>query len=110
MNQQPNNFQRPNDPGKGTGAASLVLGIVGLCTGWLYGVGCVLGIIGVVLAVVSGNKSSAVGLNRNGLAIGGLVCSIIAIVSGAGCLICTVCAGAAARSTASTFSSYAYNF
>ena len=106
MNQQPNNFQRPNDPGKGTGAASLVLGIVGLCTGWLYGVGCVLGIIGVVLAVVSGNKSSTVGLNRNGLAIGGLVCSIIAIVSGAGCLICTVCAGVATPGVASSFTSY----
>ncbi len=108
MNQQPNNFQRPNDPGKGTGAASLVLGIIGLCTGWLYGVGCVLGIIGVVLAVVSGNKSSAVGLNRNGIAIGGLVCSIIAIVSGAGCLICTICTGAAASGAASSL--YTYNF
>lgn len=86
-----------NDPGKGMATASLVLGIIGLCTGWLYGVGCVLGIIAVVLAVSSGNKSQAEGFSRSGLATAGLVCGIIAIVSGAGCLICTVCgAGAGA--------------
>lgn len=95
MNQQP-----INDPGKGMGVASLVLGILGLCTGWLYGVGAILGIIGVVLVAVSGKKSGLVGLPRNGLAIGGLVCSIIAIVSGAGCLMCTVCAVGAASSVA----------
>ncbi|MCR4596711.1 MAG: DUF4190 domain-containing protein [Lachnospiraceae bacterium] len=84
-----------NDPGKGLAAASLVCGILGLCTGWLYGVGCVLGIVGVVLAVVSGNKSQAAGFPKSGLATAGLVCGIIAIVTGAGCLICTVCTGAA---------------
>lgn len=87
MNSQPNQ----TDPGKGTGAASLVLGIIGLCTGWAFGLGAVLGIVGIVLAAVSGNKSSEAGLNRNGLSTGGLVCSIIALVSGAGCLICTLC-------------------
>lgn len=84
------------NPGKGMAAASLVLGIVGLCTDWLYGVGCILGIIALVLAVVSGNKSAAAGCPKSGLATAGLVLGIIAIVWGAGCLICTVCGSAAA--------------
>lgn len=85
-----------NDPGKGMAIASLVLGIIGVCTGWLYGLGCILGIIGVVLAVRSGNASQADGFPKSGLATAGLILGIIAIVSGAGCLICTVCTGGAA--------------
>ena len=83
------------DPGKGMAIASLVLGIVGLCTGWAWGVGCICGIIGVVLAVSSKNKSQAAGFVPSGLVTAGLVCGIIAIVVGAGCLICTVCGTAA---------------
>ena len=82
--------------GKGKAIASLILGILGLLTGSLYGVGCILGIIGVVLAVKSGNESQAAGVPKSGLATAGLVLGIIAIVSGAGCLICTVCTGSAA--------------
>ena len=108
-NQQPAP-QSPDDPGKGMGIASLVLGIVGLCTGSLFGLGCVLGIVGIVLAVISGNKSSAVGLKRNGLAIAGLVCSIIAVVSGAACLICTICTATAGTAASSSLSSSLYNF
>ncbi len=93
--------QPSQDPGKGMGIASLVLGIVGLCTGNLYGLGCVLGIVGIVLAVMSGNKSSSAGLQRNGLAIAGLVLSILSVVVGAGCLICTICTGAGACAGAS---------
>lgn len=90
--QPPMGGPAPEDPGKGMGIASLVLGIAGLCTGWGYGVGCILGIIGIVLAVMSGNKSKEVGLKQSSLAIAGLVLSIIAVVLGAGCLICTVAA------------------
>lgn len=97
--QQP---QAPFDPGKGMGIASMILGIVGLCTGWLYGVGAILGIVGIVLAVMSRNKSKSVGLPQSGLAVAGLVCSIIAVVSGAGCLICTICTYSTASSITSS--------
>lgn len=78
-NQQP--YKQPNDPGKGNGIASLVLGIIGLCTStW---VALIFGIIGACLSASSAKKSASVGLKRNGLAVAGLVCSIIAIVCGA---------------------------
>lgn len=70
----------------GAGIASLVLGIIGLITGWIYGLGCILGIIAVVMAVMSKKN-----VGPNGMATGGLVCGIIAIVFGAFWLVCTVC-------------------
>ena len=79
----------------GKAAASLIFGIIGLLTGWFLGVGCVLGIVGVVLAVKSGNERQMDGLPASGLATAGLILGIIAIVYGSGYLICTVCAGAA---------------
>lgn len=88
------------------GIASMVLGIVGLCTGWCWGLGAVLGIVGIVLAVMSGNKSKQAGLKQNGLAVAGLVCSIIAVVCGAGCLICTI----AALNTVSSAPYVTYNY
>ena len=77
MNQEPSN---------GAGVAALVLGIVGIVTGWLYGLGCILGIIAVVMAVMSKKN-----VGPNGMATAGLVCGIIAIVFGAVWLVCTVC-------------------
>lgn len=84
-----------SDPGKSMAIASLVLGILGLFTGWLYGVGCIFGIIGVVLAVKAGNASQAAGYPKSGMTTAGLVLGILSIVFGAGCLICTVCTGSA---------------
>lgn len=75
----------------GAAVASLVLGIVGLCTGWLYGLGCILGIIGVVFSSSSRSKNG-----DSGLATAGLVLSILAICFGGATLACTVCAGCAA--------------
>ena len=75
----------------GAAVASLVLGIVGLCTGWVYGLGCILGIIGVVLSSSSRSKNG-----DSGLATAGLVLSILAICFGGATLACTVCAGGAA--------------
>ena len=46
-----------------------------------------------VLDLESGNDSQAAGAQKSSLAIAGLVLSILAICFGAGCLICTVCAG-----------------
>jgi len=82
-----------DDPGKGLAIGSLVLGIIGLLTGWVFGLGCILGIVGVVLAVVANNKNQAAGVARTGLATAGIILGILAIVGGAGCLICTVCSG-----------------
>lgn len=101
-------YPAPEDPGRGMGIASMVLGIIGLCTGWCWGVGAVLGIVGIVLAIMSGNKSKQVGLKQNGLAITGLVCSIIAVVCGAGCLICTISAFNAVNSA--PYVSYNYKW
>lgn len=101
-------YPAPEDPGRGMGIASMVLGIIGLCTGWCWGVGAVLGIVGIVLAIMSGNKSKQVGLKQNGLAITGLVCSIIAVVCGAGCLICTISAFSAVNSA--PYVSYNYKW
>lgn len=64
--------------------------------------------MGIVLAIMSGNKSKQVGLKQNGLAITGLVCSIIAVVCGAGCLICTISAFSAVNSA--PYVSYNYKW
>lgn len=79
---QPPQYQPPyipQDPGRGTGTASLVLGIIGLGTVFL---GSICGIIGIILALISGSKSKSVGLKRNGLATAGLICSIISVIIG----------------------------
>ncbi len=84
------NYMNPNymnqKPSNGAGVAALILGIAGIVTGWLCGLGCILGIVAVILAVMSKKK-----IGPNGLATGGLVCGIIAIVFGAIFLVCTVC-------------------
>ncbi len=80
-----------NNPGGGLAVGSLVMGVVGLLTGSIFGLGCILGIIGVVLAVKSGNASEAAGVKKSGLATAGLILGILSIVFGAGCLLCTVC-------------------
>ncbi len=80
-----------NDPGKVMAIISLVVGILGILTGWAWGLGCILGVVAVILAIVSGNKSQAAGFSKSGLAIAGLICGIVAILGGAGCLACTIC-------------------
>lgn len=62
----------PKTPG--ASVASLVLGILGILFSCCCGVGCLFGIIGLILAIV-GNKD-----HKTGVGTGGLVCSIIAIV------------------------------
>lgn len=72
----------------GSGVGSLVCGIVGVLTGWLFGLGAILGIIAIVL---SAQSKKAVG--NNGMATAGLVLGIIAVVWGAFYLLCTICIG-----------------
>ena len=50
----------------GAAVASLVLGIVGICTGWLYGLGCILGIIGLVMASTAKKNNGGSGLATAG--------------------------------------------
>ena len=91
-----------NDPGKVMAIISLVVGILGILTGWAWGLGCILGVVAVILAIVSGNKSQAAGFSKSGLAIAGLICGIVAILGGAGCLACTICSGCAACADGAT--------
>jgi hypothetical protein len=80
-----------NDPGKVMAIISLILGILGILTGWAWGLGCILGVVAVILGVISGNKSQAAGFPKSGLALAGLICGIVGILLGAGCLACTIC-------------------
>lgn len=59
----------------GPGIASLVLGIIAVLTFWFPFIGLVISVIGLVLAGVGMKR-----LEGKGLAIGGLVLSIIALV------------------------------
>lgn len=75
-------YQAPSQnvgPNKANGMqiASLVLGIIGIVASCCYGIGFVFGVIGLILALV-GNKQN----KGSGIGIGGLVCSIIAMVFG----------------------------
>lgn len=65
-------------PGKGLGIASMVLGIIALvmfCTGW-FAMICAL--VGVVLGGIALKKAKDAGM-KNGMAVAGLVCSIVAL-------------------------------
>ena len=93
------------DPGKTKGIIALILGIVGLISAWFFGIGTIFGIVAIILAIASGNASQAAGLKRSGVAVAGLILGILAVVSGAGCLIRTVCTCAAGGSEYSSYSS-----
>ncbi len=77
--QQPVYQKAPSVPGKGLGIASMVIGIValalGICLGW---VGVIASIVAIAMGGVGLNKAKAVGA-KNGMAVAGLVCSIIAL-------------------------------
>ncbi len=69
------------NPNNGMAIGSLICGIVGILLCCCCGIGAVVGIVGVVLAICS-RKSN--GGKMSGMAIAGLVCSIIAILLGGG--------------------------
>lgn len=83
-----------NQNGKGSAVASLVLGIIGLVIALLFGVliapvGLVLGIIGLVLA----SKAKTEGFN-GGMRTAGFVLSLLAVIFGAISFVaCVACAG-----------------
>ncbi len=70
-------------PGKTKAIISLVLGIVGILMCCCYGFGCIPGIVGLILAILAKKDN---GGKFSGLAVAGLVLSIIASVFGVGYL------------------------
>ena len=73
-------------PSNNMGIGSLVCGIIGVVTSSIFGIGCILGIIALVLSAKSKKE-----VGPNGMATAGLVLGIIAVIWGAIWLICTVC-------------------
>ncbi|MBA3665559.1 MAG: SdpI family protein [Bacteroidetes bacterium] len=76
----------PSNPnaGKGMGIAGMILGIVAIivsfvpCFGWWA---VVLAVVGLILSAVSMSQAQKAGASK-GMAIAGLICSIIAIIIG----------------------------
>lgn len=73
-NQYNNGYYEDRKPSNGFAIASLILGILSILFSCCYGFGIFLSIPGIILAIVS-KKSS--GGKLSGMAIGGLVCSIL---------------------------------
>ncbi|MGN0536936.1 MAG: hypothetical protein ACI4M3_03035 [Acutalibacteraceae bacterium] len=104
-----NGFNNNNmDPGYGFGIASLVCGIIAVVLSFVGGSGLIPAILGVIFSVMSGNRSATVGLPRNGMATGGLICSCISLALSLlvllSCITCFGCFGCATC----TQGSYAY--
>ena len=81
---------------KGKAVAALVIGIIALAFawwGWVSLVGLVLSIVGLILSVGVRKENNPA---TKGLATGGLICSIIALVFSSiffiSCAVCTACA------------------
>ncbi|MCE3258759.1 MAG: hypothetical protein K0S12_400 [Bacteroidetes bacterium] len=81
-----NNTTTPanGNAGKGLGIAGMILGIVAIivsfvpCFGWWA---VVLAVVGLVLSVVSMSQAKKAGASK-GMAIAGMICSILAIIIG----------------------------
>lgn len=81
----------------GTATAALVVGIVAFVCSWVFSswgwLGTILGIVGIVLAA-NAFKECPAGQDGHGMAVAGLVLSILAVSLSAIVMAC-VCAGAA---------------
>ncbi len=67
-------------PGKGAAVASMVLGIVSLVfCWWLFFLGLPCGVVGLILGIV-GKKQMDAARQPSGMAVGGLIMSIVGIV------------------------------
>ena len=66
-------------PGKGFGIAGLVVSLVALALGTAWILSAVLGVLGIIFSAIALAKAKHAEKN-NGLAVGGLVCGIVALV------------------------------
>ncbi|MCE3227120.1 MAG: hypothetical protein K0S32_1671 [Bacteroidetes bacterium] len=84
MEQNNTNAPANANAGKGMGIAGMILGIVAIivsfvpCFGWWA---IVLAVVGLVLSVVSMSQAKKAGASK-GMAIAGMICSILAIIIG----------------------------
>jgi hypothetical protein len=81
MEQPPNYYSNDNYPGRGLGIAGLVLGIITMMMAFIPCIGALAflpGIAGIVLSAIALGQSKKVKV-QNGIAISGLVCSIIGV-------------------------------
>lgn len=92
------------NPGKGLGIGSMVLGILSLVLWCFYYISIPGSLVGIILGAVGMKKSKDAGMN-NGMAVAGLVCSIIALAIWVLCFIYVAMVGATIDSY---FSSYDY--
>ena len=71
----------------------MILGICALTLGWLYGLGIVAAIVGLILGIVGKRKASEVGA-PTGMATAGIVMSVIGLVSAILIVVaCIACLG-----------------
>lgn len=73
-------------PGSGLAIASLILGIIGLLSGWLI-FGGVLGLVGVILGIVALVKVKNGTASGKGMAIGGIVTGALGMIVAAVVLV-----------------------
>lgn len=74
---------QPANPNNGMAIGSLICGIVGILLCCCCGVGAIVGAVGIVLSVLSRKQNDG---KFSGLAMAGLICSIVAVVFGVGYL------------------------
>ena len=72
--------------GNGLAVAGMVLGIIGLAGGCLYGIGLAPAIVGLILSIMGKKKAKQTGVG-GGMATAGIVCSVIALALAAVVLI-----------------------
>ena len=76
--QQPAYQQKPAVPGKGLGITGMILGIVSLVLFCFLYISIPCAIVGAILSGVALKKAKDAGM-KNGMAVAGLVCSLIAL-------------------------------
>lgn len=82
--------EQPANPNNGFAIGALVCGIVGILLCCCCGIGIVVGIAGIIFAILSKKYN---GGKISGMALAGLICSAVAIVFGAGYLIYSAVVG-----------------
>ncbi|MFF2524645.1 DUF4190 domain-containing protein [Streptomyces liangshanensis] len=74
-------WQQP--PANGMGVAALVLGIVALVIGCIWGIGIILGILALIFGIVGRRRARRGEANNGGVALAGIILGSVATVLGA---------------------------